>query len=1676
MCFRLNISEMSMKNIFSFSVLLLLTHFVWAQSFDLGNQWYKNLLNNNPSRQFVKLNVSEDGVYQVSKADLLTAGFDLSSADARTLKVYYRGIEIPIYVSPVNSATFDYFEFIGNQNDGRIDSLLYRNPSTGVVVPGEDLLPIKQMSMFDDISAYFLTWENAVSGGIVGKRFTPVFNNNYTTPLPTFWYETTYVPTKSKFGPTRRRSIGGGNQYNDNHVLNSDYTTGEGWIGPDFSNTSFYAFNNTFKTPYPANNPANPSLLTTRVFGRSENDHELRVFVNGTSVITADTFGVYCKTFSTNFTQNLQASNVIRYEGVFPSDNSSLCWLTIRYERTAASGMDTIPYFELPAIPIGPSNQYYAFPKIKGNTKGYAYDLINQIRIEGDITGTQPTNKTLNLIFPPSSFERKVSVVTDLGFKKPTITSGNLNKLYAQTGAPYLIITHRTFAQVANDYKTYRDTNTVNNIPAKVVFVEDIYDEYGYGSITPLAIKRFCKEAIDSWLPAPEYILLLGKAIDFDASNTANPADYNFATVPTMGNPPSDHGFVSQYNPNTHLDIIPRVPIGRVVIENNQEGKNYLEKVIEYEHQAWSSWMKEGIFLGGGNNNAEVSIIKQTLSYGRSVFEGAPFGGHGTQYQKNSTSTTDPNADYHNTIDNGPAWIHFFGHSGSNIVDVDLKEPYEYGNFHKYPFILAMGCYGGKFDEKNTYGSRWVNQSQRGAIGYFANSGPGWATELSRYSNLMYNWAWKYELGDRIGDVIGEVYDKYLDTFGTAIRIRNHARQLNLQGDPAIKLHVPVNYDIELTNAGVYFTPEDFSAMEDSFKVNVIVKNLGLVPLDSFWVSVRQQLPSGNWFVHPKERMAVFKYSDTLSFYLKNPVGAQMAGYNTFEVFADSLNEISETNENNNIAVFSKLVPGNIPACLFPFEFSVIGYNNPELIASGYSMTRDSLVHYVFEIDTTYDFTSPMKRVSEVVTGKSMLAKWTVPYTLIDSGVYYWRVRLADVTPLAWANSSFRYIQNKKGWAQAEIPQFIKDSKTQIDLEVVQDKWTFAPNTRAYSYRVRSFGSVEIFIDDALHLGTSSYSSALNGVLFYVLSHKDLTVKFASQTFTNKAGYAAAPTVANSGGTLNALLSALQAADPGDYFFISSNRNPRVPFWQNYVFDYLESIGVSPGLRTLQDNEKFLIYGRIGSPSTVQSILTPNLGADFIVNTNLSVPYTQASVNSTIIGPSKGWTSLIWDWNTIDPIVQEVTDVSVYGVKQDGSATFLLKTHGAGTYLLDTISHVTYPFMYLKAEMSDSIYRTAPQLDHWHILYNQSPDAIVDPFGDFVFKADTLAEGADLRIRMGAVNPSKIDMDSLLVSFRIQKEDRSMILLGEKRYAPLPKEGRILVDFTVNTLNMGIEGKNKFIVELNPNLDQPEQYKFNNTYIHDFYVISDKENPLLHVTFDGKEIMDMDIISPTPQIQIEAKDENQFLAMTDTATFDVYWRTPQSGSQWERILIDNTDPRIEWEPASLPENRAKLTFKPGYAEPLPNSDNNYYSLRVQSRDMRGNNSGKSNYEISFRVINEHTITNVLNYPNPFSTSTRFAYILTGNELPEMFQIQIFTITGKLVRVIDLKELGDVYFGKNLTNYAWDGTDEYGDRLANGVYLYRVITKMKSNILKSSAEDDKTDKMFKNGWGKMYIMR
>ncbi|MEI9934273.1 MAG: hypothetical protein WDM71_05350 [Ferruginibacter sp.] len=151
-----------------------------------------------------------------------------------------------------------------------------------------------------------------------------------------------------------------------------------------------------------------------------------------------------------------------------------------------------------------------------------------------------------------------------------------------------------------------------------------------------------------------------------------------------------------------------------------------------------------------------------------------------------------------------------------------------------------------------------------------------------------------------------------------------------------------------------------------------------------------------------------------------------------------------------------------------------------------------------------------------------------------------------------------------------------------------------------------------------------------------------------------------------------------------------------------------------------------------------------------------------------------------------------------------------------------------------------------------------------------------------------------------------------------------------------------------------------------------------------------------------------------------------------------------------------------------------------YQLIVSGKDYNGNPTGNLQYKVAFDIISKPMISNMLNYPNPFTTSTAFVFTVTGIVPPQNIRIEILTITGKIVREITSAELGPINIGRNITQFKWDGTDMYGQKLANGVYLYRVLTNLNGKSLdkyeSQDYQDNNINQYFTGGYGKMYLMR
>ncbi|MEX2483369.1 MAG: type IX secretion system sortase PorU [Brumimicrobium sp.] len=118
---------------------------------------------------------------------------------------------------------------------------------------------------------------------------------------------------------------------------------------------------------------------------------------------------------------------------------------------------------------------------------------------------------------------------------------------------------------------------------------------------------------------------------------------------------------------------------------------------------------------------------------------------------------------------------------------------------------------------------------------------------------------------------------------------------------------------------------------------------------------------------------------------------------------------------------------------------------------------------------------------------------------------------------------------------------------------------------------------------------------------------------------------------------------------------------------------------------------------------------------------------------------------------------------------------------------------------------------------------------------------------------------------------------------------------------------------------------------------------------------------------------------------------------------------------------------------------LSTLDPGLHTLTFKAWDVN-NNSSEKKIEFTVQESKELALDHVLNYPNPFTTSTQFFF--EHNQVCSALeaQIEVFTVTGRLVKTIN--ELVETR-GFRTEGIHWDGRDDFGDQLGKGVYIYRV---------------------------------
>lgn len=1630
-----------------------------------GNEWIKF------DQSYFKIMVAEDGIYRVGYQELTEAGLPVATIDGSKYQLFHNGKEVPIYTSTPNPfSPTDYLEFYGQKNRSELDQHLFQNPEEEMMNP--------LYSLFTDTSAYFLTWTDIG----IPLRFEELGNDlTNLPPKENYYLEEQVMEYHSSWDKEK----------NGQGVSVSNFTMAEGYSS-NYANIQSFNLVPTF--PY-VNGPG--SKLHIRYAGNLK-QHSQQISINGQDLSTDNYYGFEVRKLNFDIDNALLYGNMeLKFQGLTDNnDRQRISNIILTYPRAFNFNNSTSYLFNIKNAGI---NKYLEIENFNAGNSAILFDLTNNKR-----QIALPENGLVKINLLPSQNDRTLLLInSDVGAKKVSAITPIEFIDYGEIDANFIFLSNPKLYDDGNgnnyvqEYADYRSSQIGGGYKTVIVDIQQVYDQFGWGiNRHSLSVRNFAHFVKKEW-DEVQYFFVVGKGREYTAVRTGTQlgsANNVSFYVPTFGVPGADNLLLS-----TNETATPLIPLGRIPVATAEDIEVYMQKVKDFESNKNLSqsieerdWMKNILHLGGGGNVGEQSIIRSYLQSMGNKIETGKFAGNVSGFYKNSTDPIQQaqSDEIFNIINEGTSMITIFGHSSVGAFDFSIDNPANYENYKKYPMLFSLGCYSGNVHTaQRGVGEGFIFFKDRGTIGFAASTGQAYISSLNTFMNTFYDLIG----GDMYGESISKVLQATIQTYDNGIGLNGTERQFTYSGDPSIRLNYFPGPDFVVDRGSVSFSPAVINVQQGKFEMGFEILNIGKNTFDSLQVEVEMELPSGQKKVVVHEKIRPEGHSTSISYNI--PItGKEYAGLNKFYIKVDVANDIAElpvpaAELNNELASpVTLFILDNSAYPVYPQDFAIMGEQGVVLKAS----TTDALAplrKYLMEIDTTAEFNSTWKKTTEI-TQTGGVIKWKPAVQYIDSTVYYWRISPelgAGIPDYVWETSSFIYLEGSSpGWNQSHYFQFLGNEFDQMEFQTNRTlKFTDA------SFNIRIINKIFDPLDPPAYI--YDFANPAASVKPWNVNSKHIAV-VVGDSITG-AGWV------NSGnlyGSINGgssrvfvyptssaterqvLMNFLDNIIPENNFVFlfttlgNANANLSIQDWEQdsslfgkNLFQILEAEGA----------EQFNLLKEFGSvPYTIcykksKGVLVEGIAEKVtdVLDLNVFIPIqrTEGSLKSTIIGPARSWESLSWRLNDLESD-NDTVYLSVTGIDKQLQETLLIEKYQGNDTSLTSIDANLYPYLKIEYFGKDLAHRTPGQLDYWRVNYQGLPEAAVNPSAYFYLYNDTLQQGEPLQFSMNIENIGNYDMDSMLVKFTLIDENNTEEY-SFARNAPLSKNDSLNVNFSSETFSKN--GLNRLIVEINPNEDQPELVHLNNFASSQFYVQSDRRNPLLDVTFDGRHLIDGDIVSSKPKVIITLNDENEFLLLSDTSILRIFLAKPGE-SELQELIFGGSD--MVFTPASsATENKAVIEFNPVLTE------DGVYKLLIQARDMTGNQSGEYAYSVTFEVVTRDMISNVFNYPNPFSTSTRFYYTLTGSEPPAFFKIQIMTVSGRIVKEITQDQLGPLQIGSHLTDYVWDGTDEFGDKLANGVYLYKVIAK---NAVGKEFDDydeyrqTNTDQYFKNNIGKLVILR
>jgi hypothetical protein len=208
-------------------------------------------------------------------------------------------------------------------------------------------------------------------------------------------------------------------------------------------------------------------------------------------------------------------------------------------------------------------------------------------------------------------------------------------------------------------------------------------------------------------------------------------------------------------------------------------------------------------------------------------------------------------------------------------------------------------------------------------------------------------------------------------------------------------------------------------------------------------------------------------------------------------------------------------------------------------------------------------------------------------------------------------------------------------------------------------------------------------------------------------------------------------------------------------------------------------------------------------------------------------------------------------------------------------------------------------------------------------------------------------------------------------------------------------------------------------------------IINDDKGPDISLYFNDMKFVNGGLTTPTPTLYAKISDESGINTTGAGIGHDIV--AILNGDMSKSIILNDY---FEYDTNSFTSGTLSYVLGP--------LSEGQHTLTLRAWDII-NNMGEAS--INFEVVKDEDLKlkHVLNYPNPFTTSTQFFFEHNRPNTMLHIKIQILTISGKVARTLYPPYPNTVQTNTGFRSdpIHWNGLDDFGDKLARGVYIYKL---------------------------------